>query len=106
VPATQWATADRFVRRISPFSARRETPLLKENKMSTQVTERPGGPGGELDPDSLLAAFTPAGRDALDNDGLFLGPVRLVVQAPDIRNDYKKSAGSSDGAKTYDTTAA
>ena len=30
---------------------------------------------------------------------------RLVVQAPDIRNDYKKCAGSSDGAKTYDTTA-
>ena len=32
-------------------------------------------------------------------------PVRLVVQAPDIRNDYKKCAGSSDAAKTYDTTA-
>jgi hypothetical protein len=54
---------------------------------------------------SLLAAFEPAGWDAADVGGLFLGPVRLIVQAPDIRNDYKKCAGSSDGAKTYDTTA-
>jgi hypothetical protein len=69
--------------------------------MSMQVTEKPEA----LDIRSLLAAFEPTGWDASGTEGLFLGPVRLVVQAPDIRNDYKKCAGSSDGAKTYDTTA-
>lgn len=69
--------------------------------MSTQVVEKPEA----LDFGSLLTAFEPTGWDAPATDGLFLGPVRLVVQAPDIRNDYKKCAGSSDGAKTYDTTA-
>ncbi len=69
--------------------------------MSTQVAEKPEA----SDIRSLLVAFEPAGWDAPGTGGLFLGPVRLVVQAPDIRNDYKKCAGSSDGAKTYDTTA-
>lgn len=69
--------------------------------MSTQVAERPG----TQDLESLLAAFELTGWDAPDTAGLFSGPVWLVIQAPDIRNDYKKCAGSSDGAKTYDTTA-
>jgi hypothetical protein len=69
--------------------------------MSAQAAEKPETP--DLMP--LLAAFEPAGWDAFDAGGLFLGPVRLIVQAPEIRNDYKKCAGSSDGAKTYDTTA-
>jgi hypothetical protein len=69
--------------------------------MGTQVTETPEIP----DLESLLAAFEPTGWDAPETGGLFSGPVRLVVQAPDVRNDYKKCAGSSDGAKTYDTTA-
>jgi hypothetical protein len=69
--------------------------------MSTQFAERPENLGFE----SLLAALEPTGWDTPDIAGLFSGPVRLVVQAPDIRNDYKKCAGSSDGAKTYDTTA-
>lgn len=69
--------------------------------MGTQVTEKPEA----SDLESLLASFQPAGWSVPDTTGLFLGPVRLTVQAPDIRNDYKKSAGSSDGAKTYDTTA-
>ena len=69
--------------------------------MGTQVAERPEAP----DIRSLLAAFEPTGWNAHGTGGLFLGPIRLVVQAPDIRNDYKKCAGSSDGAKTYDTTA-
>jgi hypothetical protein len=69
--------------------------------MSTQVTENPEA----VDTTSLLAAFESAGPDAHGSEGLFLSPVRLIVQAPDIRNDYKKCAGSSDGAKTYDTTA-
>jgi hypothetical protein len=53
----------------------------------------------------LLAAFEPPAQDDLGTGALFRGPIRLIVQAPDIRNDYKKCAGSSDGAKTYDTTA-
>lgn len=69
--------------------------------MSTQITEKPGAPDLEL----LLDAFEPTGWDTPDTGGLFLGPVQLTVQAPGIRNDYKKCAGSSDGAKTYDTTA-
>jgi hypothetical protein len=69
--------------------------------MSAQVAEKPDAP--HLEP--LLAAFQPGECDLPETRGLFLGPVRLVVQAPDIRNDYKKCAGSSDGAKTYDTTA-
>lgn len=69
--------------------------------MSTQVVERHGSPGLE----SLPAAFEPINVDGMDTQGLFLGPVCLIIQAPDIRNDYKKCAGSSDGAKTYDTTA-
>jgi hypothetical protein len=85
--------------------ARRETGgkclTRRRSGVSTQITEKPGAP----DLESLLAAFEPVGWDAPDTGGLFLGPVRLVVQAPDIRNDYKKCAGSSDGAKTYDTTA-
>jgi hypothetical protein len=32
------------------------------------------------------------------------GPVRFV-QSPEEAHDYKKVSGSSDGAKTYDTTA-
>ena len=69
--------------------------------MSTQATERQEAPGIR----SLLTALEPADQDAPDTQELFLGPARLIVQAPDIRNDYKKSAGSSDGARTYDTTA-
>ena len=69
--------------------------------MSTQVAERREAPG----PGSPLAAFEPAEHDGPDTDGLFRGGARMIVQAPDIRNDYKKCAGSSDGAKTYDTTA-
>jgi hypothetical protein len=38
-------------------------------------------------------------------DHLFAGVARYVVQTPPVRNDYKKKAGSSDGARTYDTTA-
>lgn len=68
--------------------------------MSAQVAEKPEASGP-----TLLDAFEPVAREAPDSGRLFLGPVRLIVQAPDIRNDYKKSAGSSDGAKTYDTTA-
>ena len=69
--------------------------------MSAQVAERQEAP--DLGP--LLAALEPAGQEEPATGELFCGPARLIVQAPDIRNDYKKSAGSSDGAKTYDTTA-
>lgn len=69
--------------------------------MSTQAASRQETAGFR----SLLAAFEPAGQEAPGAEQLFRSPVRLTVQAPDVRNDYKKSAGSSDGAKTYDTTA-
>ncbi|WP_157430047.1 hypothetical protein [Actinomadura oligospora] len=52
-----------------------------------------------------LAAFAPPRELTLDVDDLFDGDLVLIVQGPEIRNDYKKTAGSSDGAKTYDTTA-
>lgn len=69
--------------------------------MSIQAAEREETPGFGM----LLAAFEPVPPDDPENEELYCGPVRLVVQAPDIRNDYKKCAGSSDGAKTYDTTS-
>jgi hypothetical protein len=69
--------------------------------MSTQFAERQEASDFGL----LLAALEPADPDAPDTGELFRGHARLIVQAPDIRNDYKKCAGSSDGAKTYDTTA-
>jgi hypothetical protein len=69
--------------------------------MSAQVAESQQASSIGL----LLAALEPAGQDAPDIRELFRSPVHLIVQAPDIRNDYKKCAGSSDGAKTYDTTA-
>lgn len=69
--------------------------------MSAQVAEIRETP----DFGSLLAGFGPVETDDPDTGELFRGPARLIVQAPDIRNDYKKCAGSSDGAKTYDTTA-
>lgn len=36
---------------------------------------------------------------------LFSSPARLVVQSPEQSHEYKKEAGSSDAAHTYDTTA-
>jgi hypothetical protein len=69
--------------------------------MSTQAAERQEAPGIG----ALLAALEPAGQDTQGTGKLFRGSARLIIQAPDIRNDYKKSAGSSDGARTYDTTA-
>jgi len=69
--------------------------------MSIQAAEREATPGIG----TLLAAFEPLLPDDPEDEGLYCGPVRLVVQAPDIRNDYKKCAGSSDGAKTYDTAS-
>jgi len=40
-----------------------------------------------------------------DTDHLFTDTSRHIVQTPPERNDYKKRAGSSDGARTYDTMA-
>lgn len=68
--------------------------------MSTPLAERQ-----EVSVSGLLAEFEPTGTDDPGTEELFCGPICLVVQAPDIRNDYKKASGSSDGAKTYDTTA-
>jgi len=54
---------------------------------------------------SLLAEFQPTAPDGPDTEELFCTTTTLRVQAPGIRNDYKKCAGSSDGGRTYDTTA-
>lgn len=64
--------------------------------MSTQVAEKQEALNLWL----LLAAFETGEQDDPDTEELFCGPAYLIVQAPDIRNDYKKCAGSSDGAKT------
>lgn len=69
--------------------------------MSTQVAESQDASAAE----SLSAAFEPPEPDGPDTEELFCGAAVLRVQAPAIRNDYKKRAGSSDGGKTYDTTA-
>ncbi|WP_067452548.1 hypothetical protein [Actinomadura macra] len=52
-----------------------------------------------------LVAFEASTQPLPSLDGLFVGTVRYAVQTPPERNEYKKSAGSSDGARTYDTTA-
>ncbi|MBA9002246.1 MULTISPECIES: hypothetical protein [Thermomonospora] len=54
---------------------------------------------------SLPEAFIAPDMQGPDVDHLFTGAPRYVVQTPPVRNDYKKASGSSDGAKTYDTTA-
>jgi len=54
---------------------------------------------------SYLEAFQPPAVRELNVEHLFAGVPRYIVQTPPVRNDYKKKAGSSDGAKTYDTTA-
>jgi hypothetical protein len=54
---------------------------------------------------SLLIAFEPEEPGDPETEELFCGAATFRVQAPDIRNDYKKRSGSSDGGKTYDTTA-
>ncbi|MFD0686007.1 hypothetical protein [Actinomadura fibrosa] len=54
---------------------------------------------------SPLAAFWAPPELVPDIAGLFDGEARYIVQTPPVRNDYKKASGSSDGARTYDTTA-
>ncbi|WP_344943308.1 hypothetical protein [Actinomadura miaoliensis] len=54
---------------------------------------------------SQLEVFQPPAVRELSVDHLFAGAPRYIVQGPPVRNDYKKKSGSSDGAKTYDTTA-
>lgn len=63
--------------------------------MTVTTAERP----------SWLEAFQPPAEQQPDIAGLFDGDPHFIVQTPPVRNDYKKASGSSDGAKTYDTTA-
>ncbi|RFU41937.1 hypothetical protein DZF91_09140 [Actinomadura logoneensis] len=67
--------------------------------MKTVMSERSSAPVARLAP------FTAPDEPAVAVDDLFDGDLELIVQGPEIRNDYKKIAGSSDAAKTYDTTA-
>ncbi|WP_129840959.1 hypothetical protein [Streptomyces sp. RFCAC02] len=49
--------------------------------------------------------FTPPVKRVRDFEKLFTSKARRRVQSPAETYEYKKTSGSSDGAKTYDTTA-
>ncbi|GAB3170262.1 hypothetical protein GCM10027059_36390 [Myceligenerans halotolerans] len=52
-----------------------------------------------------MEMFEPPRKPDFGFEALFCSrPVRFV-QSPQEAHDYKKISGSSDGAKTYDTTA-
>ncbi|MEV5829173.1 hypothetical protein AB0L25_26795 [Spirillospora sp. NPDC052242] len=59
-------------------------------------------PPGET---TVPAMFRPPADETWSVEHLFAGASRHVVQTPLVRNTYKKKSGSSDGAKTYDTTS-
>lgn len=50
---------------------------------------------------SVAAALQPVMPPAAE--ALFAGTIRLTVQTPVETHQTKKTAGSSDGAQTYDT---
>jgi hypothetical protein len=49
--------------------------------------------------------FTPPPKRARNFEKLFITKAHRRVQSPAETHEYKKTSGSSDGAKTYDTTA-
>ncbi|MEU1673839.1 hypothetical protein ABZ752_17660 [Streptomyces roseifaciens] len=49
--------------------------------------------------------FVPPARRTTSFEKLFTTKAHRRVQTPGECHEYKKVAGSSDGAKTYDTTA-
>jgi hypothetical protein len=59
----------------------------------------------ENDTTPVPEAFQPPTDRSPSVEHLFTGVPQLIIQGPEIRNDYKKKAGSSDAAKTYDTTS-
>ncbi len=52
-----------------------------------------------------LDSFAPPTSELPDTEALFVDIMRRFVQNPFECNDYKKTSGSSDAAKTYDTTS-
>lgn len=60
-------------------------------------------------PDSAVEAtvddLVPPARRTTSFEKLFTTKAHRRVQTPGECHEYKKVAGSSDGAKTYDTTA-
>ncbi|MFB7496812.1 hypothetical protein ACFC09_19375 [Streptomyces sp. NPDC056161] len=52
-----------------------------------------------------MKEFVPPPRIARHFEKLFITKVQRRVQSPAETHEYKKVSGSSDGAKTYDTTA-
>ncbi|MFD0899082.1 hypothetical protein [Actinomadura sediminis] len=54
---------------------------------------------------TLLEMFRPPAEKRASTEHLFAEAPRHIVQTPLVRNTYKKKSGSSDGAKTYDTTS-
>lgn len=49
--------------------------------------------------------FTPPPKRERRFDRLFMTKANRRIQSPAETHEYKKTSGSSDGAKTYDTTA-
>ncbi|MCC3767865.1 hypothetical protein [Streptomyces sp. UNOC14_S4] len=49
--------------------------------------------------------FTPPVKRERRFEKLFTTKANRRIQSPAETHEYKKTAGSSDGAKTYDTTA-
>ncbi|WP_176582934.1 hypothetical protein [Streptomyces marincola] len=49
--------------------------------------------------------FTPPLKRVRNVEKLFTTKAQRRVQSPAETHEYKKTSGSSDGAKTYDTTA-
>lgn len=52
-----------------------------------------------------MEQLTPPPNRPCHFEGLFIGKARRRVQSPAETHEYKKVSGSSDGARTYDTTA-
>ncbi|MEV1009170.1 hypothetical protein [Streptomyces sp. NPDC049881] len=52
-----------------------------------------------------MEAFTPPLKRVRHFEKLFTTKAQRRVQSPAETHEYKKTSGSSDGAKTYDTTA-
>ncbi|WP_432253168.1 hypothetical protein [Streptomyces sp. HNM1019] len=55
--------------------------------------------------EEMVEEFTPPPKRRRRFEGLFTTTVQRRVQSPAETHEYKKTSGSSDGAKTYDTTA-
>lgn len=67
-------------------------PTLEGTMMFTRIT-------------AVLEDFAPPQPPVIGCEGLFASPAVRTVQSAAQSHEYKKHAGSSDAARTYDTTA-